>query len=79
MQVRSSRPRVTRLNPIPTFLEALTSAHGAGIVANYDVTPDGQRFLMLRPISQKNEPVTEIHVVLNWSEDLKRLAPAKQP
>jgi hypothetical protein len=63
--VRSSRPRVTRLNSIPTFLEALTSAHDSGIVANYDVTPDGQRFLMLRPISQKDEPVTEIHVVLN--------------
>jgi hypothetical protein len=46
---------------------------------NYDVTPDGQRFLMLQPIHQKDAPVSEIHVVLNWAEDLKRLAPAKKP
>jgi tRNA A-37 threonylcarbamoyl transferase component Bud32 len=46
---------------------------------NYDVTPDGQRFLMLQPIQQKDAPISEIHVVLNWAEDLKRLAPAKKP
>lgn len=46
---------------------------------NYDVTPDGRRFLMLQPISRTEAPVSEIHVVLNWSEDLKRLAPGKNP
>jgi serine/threonine-protein kinase len=36
---------------------------------NYDVTPDGQRFLMVRV----DEPAApkEITVVLNWMEDLK--------
>ncbi len=45
---------------------------------NYDVSPDGQRFLMLKPVGREDAPVSDIHVVLNWSEDLKRLAPAKK-
>jgi serine/threonine-protein kinase len=40
---------------------------------NYDVFPDGS-FLMLKPAEQKL-PVTQINVVLNWSEELKRLVP----
>jgi hypothetical protein len=42
---------------------------------SYDVAPDGQRFLMIRDVSQPEEPITEIHVVLNWFEELKRLVP----
>ncbi len=40
--------------------------------SNYDVTPDGQRFLMV----QSAEPTgqSQINVVLNWFEELKRLA-----
>lgn len=37
---------------------------------NYDVSPDGERFLFLRP-SQEAKPVTHIDVVLGWSADLK--------
>ena len=45
----------------------------AGYVrANYDVSPDGQRFLMLKAVEQKSAPLTQIHVVLNWSEELHR-------
>ena len=42
---------------------------------NYDVSPDGQRFLMLKPVEQKRSGPTEINVVLNWTEELKRLVP----
>ena len=42
---------------------------------NYDVSPDGQRFLMLKA-SQQQQAVTQIHVVLNWFEELNRQAPA---
>ena len=42
---------------------------------NYDVSHDGNRFLMLQSVGRQEAPVTEIHVVLNWSEALKRLAP----
>ena len=41
---------------------------------NYDVAPDG-RFLMVRATGERRPP--EIHVVLNWFEELKRLAPTE--
>ena len=42
---------------------------------NYDVSPDGQRFLMLKPSEQEAAP-TQINVVLNWFEELKQKVPA---
>jgi hypothetical protein len=45
--------------------------------SNYDVTADGQRFLMIQEGDQ-DAPATEIRVVLNWSEELKRLTRAKK-
>jgi serine/threonine-protein kinase len=43
---------------------------------NYDVSPDGQRFLMLKPTEQTQAAPTQITVVLNWFEELKRRVPA---
>jgi Tol biopolymer transport system component len=43
---------------------------------NYDVSRDGQRFLMLKPTEQAEAAPTQINVVLNWTEELKRLVPA---
>jgi eukaryotic-like serine/threonine-protein kinase len=45
---------------------------------NYDVSPDGQRFLMIKASEQESAP-TQLNVVLNWSEELRRLAPAGKP
>ena len=42
---------------------------------NYDVSPDGQRFLMLKPSEQEQAAPTQINVVLNWFEELKQKAP----
>jgi Tol biopolymer transport system component len=42
----------------------------------YDLSIDGQRFLMVKAEHHKPTPVTEMTLVLNWSEELKRLAPA---
>ncbi len=42
---------------------------------DYDVTPDGQRFLMLKPAEQEGGAPTQINVVLNWFEELKRRVP----
>jgi hypothetical protein len=41
----------------------------------YDVSPDGQRFLMLKPTGEAGTAPTQINLVLNWSEELKRLVP----
>ncbi len=41
----------------------------------YDVRPDGQRFLMLQPVESATGGASQINVVLNWFEELKRLVP----
>ena len=46
---------------------------GLGQNYQYCVTSDGQRFLFIEPVEE--EYVEPIHVVLNWFEELKRLAP----
>ena len=46
----------------------------AGIVPTYDVSPDGQRFLMVKE-SEQAASATQINVVLNWFEELKRRVP----
>jgi len=43
---------------------------------NYDVFPDGS-FLMLKPVEQEQR-LTQINVVLNWSEGLKPSLPTKK-
>jgi eukaryotic-like serine/threonine-protein kinase len=43
--------------------------------ANYDISPDGQRFLMLKPSEQAQAAPTQINVVLNWFEELKQKVP----
>jgi serine/threonine protein kinase len=42
---------------------------------DYDVSPDGQRFLMVKAPEQAQAP-TPINVVLNWYEELKQKNPA---
>jgi serine/threonine-protein kinase len=42
-----------------------------GWPANYDVSPDGERFVMV----QGQSVDAQLNVVLNWFEELKRLAP----
>jgi serine/threonine-protein kinase len=44
-----------------------------GNVPGYDVSLDGQRFLMAIPTAPASD--TQIHVVLNWFEELKRRVP----
>jgi eukaryotic-like serine/threonine-protein kinase len=42
---------------------------------NYDVSHDGQRFLMLKPTDQALAAPTQVNVVLNWFEELKQKVP----
>lgn len=58
----------------PTRLFAGPFLHDFNGNPNYAVSPDGQRFLMIR--SALHSPaLSQIHVVQNWFEDLKRLVP----
>ncbi len=41
---------------------------------DYDVTPDGQRFIMIERV--KSETITrQINIVLNWFEELTERVP----
>ena len=57
----------------PEEVFAGTYARWATLVgtANYDVAPDGERFLMIGPA----EPSTTLNVVSNWRTELNRLVP----
>ncbi|HWC77440.1 MAG TPA: hypothetical protein VG778_08255, partial [Blastocatellia bacterium] len=41
----------------------------------YDVDPKGNRFLMIRPSGESATP--SVTVVLNWTDELRRLAAAR--
>jgi hypothetical protein len=40
---------------------------------SWDISADGQRFLLGQVVASTDKPVTTMHVVLNWTEELKRL------
>jgi serine/threonine-protein kinase len=71
------------VTPGPTFapgrpvrIIAGSGYHGAGAQGGgrtYDVSPDGRRFLMLKLAGQSQAP--QLVVVLNWFDELKRMAP----
>ena len=67
----STTPDVTLATPRVLFEQRY--AYGSTVaLANYDVSADGQRFLMVKSESQ----VAHLSVVLNWFSELVRLAPA---
>ena len=70
----STEPALQPGVPRPLFEDRFASSGGDR--ANYDVDRDGRRFLM---VSRGNvrEP-SELHLVLNWFEELKHIAPIDQ-
>jgi Tol biopolymer transport system component/tRNA A-37 threonylcarbamoyl transferase component Bud32 len=61
---RAEKPRLLFTGP---YVQAATRV-------NYDVSPDGQRFVMLQP-GQQEQAVSQIIVIQNWFEELKRRVP----
>jgi Tol biopolymer transport system component len=66
---RYGNPRV--LFDGPYVLERM----GQGDARSYDLAPDGQRFLMIK---EPAPPTTEIVIIENWIEEVKRLVPARR-
>jgi serine/threonine protein kinase/Tol biopolymer transport system component len=58
----------------PRVLFETSSYLGAG---NYDVAPDGQHFVMIKQEGASTSP-TELNVILNWFDELKRRAPPEK-
>jgi hypothetical protein len=44
------------------------------VSSDYDVAPDGRRFLMLKPAAAAGDS-GELHVIVNWFDDLRRRVP----
>jgi serine/threonine-protein kinase len=42
---------------------------------DHDISVDGQSFLMIRPGETQESAPAQVHVILNWFEELKRLVP----
>jgi eukaryotic-like serine/threonine-protein kinase len=59
--------------PVQLFRGDYYFGGASSIGRTYDVSPDGQRFLMIK---EDRSRLTSLSVVLNWTEELKRLAPA---
>lgn len=56
-----------------------TGNYASGLARSYDVTADGQRFIMLKRITETGDyretKLTNLVMVDNWFEELKHLAP----
>jgi len=50
-----------------------------GLLPSYDITPDGQHFIMAQPEDLPDQRVTKLNIVLNWFDELRRRAPGKAP
>ena len=68
--------RIASMNPFraeaPRLLFESNAYRPIGPVRGRDGTPDGQRLLLTRLEESAEKPVTQIQVVLNWTEELKR-------
>ncbi len=51
------------------------SAGGIGGNPNYDISPDGQRFVMVRTTVESGRESPTLNIVLNWFEELKARVP----
>jgi Tol biopolymer transport system component len=74
--VRSLSP--LRVDPPRKLFEAKTGEYDSTVPNRaWDATADGQKFLVVRVSESTDQPVAAMHVVLNWTEELKRRVPAR--
>jgi hypothetical protein len=72
-----TKPTFTAARPKLLF-ERHYAASPQSFLANYDISPDGGRFLMIKG-SEQESAATQVNVVLNWSDELRHLAPPGKP
>ncbi len=75
----TTRPSFSAGKPRMLFAEEYAAAPGSDSAPEYDVSLDGQRFLMLKDANSSSATQSQIIMVQNWSQELKQtLAPAKK-
>jgi serine/threonine-protein kinase len=62
----------------PRLLFEQPGYSGGVPIRGWDISADGDRFLMVKLEERKPQPLTEIVLVQNWFEELRRLAPSKK-
>jgi hypothetical protein len=64
----------------PTMLlkDGLVASAAQNVGRNYDVAPDGKRFLLVKPMDAGNSQPPQLVVVQHFDEMLKRLVPTKR-
>ncbi len=66
--------------PKPLFYGKNVAAYPADGTP-WDISPDGNRFIMIKPPASPGDPSTEqprkLNIVLNWTEELKQRVPVK--
>ncbi len=72
----TTQPNFSAGKPQTLFEGSYTLAPGANSAPDYDVSPDGQRFLMLKEAGEgASATATQIVVVQNWLVELNRRVP----
>ena len=61
----------------PDVLFADVYRHSDAGPPDYDVSSDGQRFLMVKPGDEERAP-KPMHIVVNWFDELKRRVPSSR-
>ena len=61
--------------PLATVKEGYMTGLGFYPGRTYDISPDGQRFLVLKPTNEPNASPPQLVVVQHFDEELKRLVP----
>jgi hypothetical protein len=80
--ITRKRLMMAQVSTAPDFRSGVPRSLFKGVFAqalwtnscNYDIAPDGESLVMIKPDRGWGR-TTEIRVVLNWFEELKRLAP----
>ena len=73
-------PTLTWGNPVAVFSTSAFATMDVPTRVNYDVTADGQRFVVTVPAQELTGPdeataFRQVHIVLNWFEELKERVP----
>jgi len=68
----ASGPSFGRREPLDVTARFIGARNGR----NYDITPDGRKFLVVRDaLAAETSEAPRVHIVQNWREELKRLVP----
>ncbi len=59
----------------PKLLFEQAGYGGTSPIRGWDISPDGKRFLMVQNEERKPQPLTEMVLVQNWFQEVRRLAP----